>query len=77
MINWINVKDGMPPVHEADWYGDKYMTSSQLLLCTTNKEKPVAMGTLEDGKWFIEGFVQENIAVTHWAHINLPDGHLL
>ena len=62
MINWIDIKDELPPVGESVLtYGgwgikmDKYV------------------GLINDTQWFNGTRDDYNDEVTHWARINLPE----
>lgn len=78
MITWIPVEQGLP--NEKDRIGncgEEYTSSDMVLLFTDDPEEPIALGCLEDGKWFIDGVGGYDSNITHWALINQPDGHLL
>ncbi len=76
MITWISVKDRLPKTHkEVDEDGVEYNTSDLILVWDNDEEEPLGVGVYEDGKFYIGGVSSEN--VTHWAHINRPDGHLI
>lgn len=76
MITWISVKDKLPKTHkEVDEDGVEYNTSNLILVWDNDEDEPLGVGTYEDGKFYINGLGVKN--VTHWAHINRPDGHLI
>ena len=76
MITWIPVKERLPKTHSAvDSEGLNYITSDMVLVWDGDKDCSLGVGCYEDGRWFIDGIGSDE--VTHWAHINKPDGHLL
>ena len=76
MISWISVKDRPPKTHkEVDEDGYEYDISSLILVWDDDEDEPLGVGVYEDGKFYINGVA--TYTVTHWAHINRPDGHLL
>lgn len=76
MITWIPAEMDKPKMHKSyDDLGDEYEQSDIVLVWTNNKDKPVSLGCLEDGKWFVDGFAGP--VVLYWAFINGPDGRFL
>lgn len=76
MITWISVKDKLPKTHkEINDDGVEYVTSNLILIWDNNEEEPLGVGVYEDGQFCIDGLGVKN--VTHWAHINRPDGNLI
>lgn len=77
MITWISVKEGLPKLHQKEIYrdGTSEYVSKFVFVHTKNEEKPVDVGYLEGNRWVVGDIYRDD--VTHWAHINLPNGHLL
>lgn len=75
MITWISVKERLPKLQQREINGSLYDVSQFVLVHTKNEEKPVDIGYLEGNRWVSGDIYRDD--VTHWAHINLPNGHLL
>ena len=76
MITWIPVDKALPKqIKRIDEDGYEYKSSNQLLVWTSDEEKPIAIGCYEDDAWYVDGV--GGYTVTHWAFINQPDGRFL
>lgn len=78
MITWIPVEKDLPKqIPNFDDDGNEFKSSDVVLIWTTDKDEPIALGCYQDDKWFVNGIANNGETVTHWAFINGPDGHLL
>ena len=73
-INWISVQRLLPiekPRRDEDGYS--YTASDAVLVWDGDPKEPIALGCLQEGKWYANGVGQPDI--THWAYLNDPQGN--